>query len=47
LVITEDEIKRALAIIGEAVVELPHLQGQLEKSIIPPEEKNVKIGVDN
>ncbi|KAL6250610.1 ornithine aminotransferase [Rhinocladiella similis] len=47
LVITEDEIKRALAIIGQAVVELPHLQGQLEKDIIPPEEKNVKITVDN
>ncbi|KIW17479.1 ornithine aminotransferase [Exophiala spinifera] len=47
LVITEDEIKHALAIIGEAVVELPHLKGELEKNIIPPEEKNVKITVDN
>jgi ornithine--oxo-acid transaminase len=47
LVITEDEIKRALAIIGEAVVELPHLKGQKEKEVIPEGEKNVKITVDN
>ncbi len=45
LVITEEEIKRALTIIGEAVVEL--LKGQKEKEIIPEGEKNVKITVDN
>lgn len=47
LVITEEEIKRALTIIGEAVVELPHLKGQKEKEVIPEGEKNVEITVDN
>ena len=47
LVITEEEIKRAMTIIGEAVVELPHLKGQKEKEVIPEGEKNVKITVDN
>ncbi|KIW30192.1 ornithine aminotransferase [Cladophialophora immunda] len=47
LVITEEEIKRALAIIAEAVVELPNLKGEKEKQVLPEGEKNVHIGVDN
>ena len=47
LVITEEEIQRALAIIGEAAAELPTLKGQKEDEIIPSEEKNVTIKVDN
>ena len=47
LVISEDELKTALRIIGEAMDELPKLKGQKEREILPPEEKNVHIGVDN
>ncbi|KAG9789846.1 putative L-ornithine aminotransferase Car2, partial [Aureobasidium melanogenum] len=47
LVITEDEVKRALQIIGEAVSELPNLKGKKDEEIIPPEEKNVHIQVEN
>jgi ornithine--oxo-acid transaminase len=48
LVITEEEVEKALQIIGEAVVELPNLKGQAEKEVIPDEsEKNVHIQVDN
>lgn len=47
LVITEAEIKRALAIIAEAMRELPTLKGEKEDKVIPPPEKNVTIQVDN
>jgi ornithine--oxo-acid transaminase len=47
LVITEEEIKTALNIIKEALVELPKLAGDKEDEVIPPPEKKVKIGVDN
>lgn len=47
LVITEDEIKKALDIISQAVTELPNLKGQAEDKVIPPPEKKVKIGVEN
>ncbi|GES62389.1 ornithine aminotransferase [Aspergillus terreus] len=47
LVITEDEIKKALDIISQAVTELPSLKGQAEDKVIPPPEKKVKIGVEN
>ncbi|KKY20227.1 putative ornithine aminotransferase [Phaeomoniella chlamydospora] len=47
LVITEEEIKVALSIIEAATRELPTLKGQKEDAIIPPQEKNVHIGVDN
>lgn len=47
LVITEDEVKKALSIIDEAVKELPSLKGQKEDEVIPDDEKHVKIGVDN
>lgn len=47
LVITEEEIKTALDIIKEALVELPKLSGDREDEVIPPPEKKVKIGVEN
>lgn len=47
LVITEDEIQRALAIIGEAAAELPNLTGKRADEIIPADEKNVSIKVEN
>ncbi|CEJ55597.1 Ornithine aminotransferase [Penicillium brasilianum] len=47
LVITEEEIQKALAIINEAVNELPTLKGKAEAQVIPSEEKDVKIGIEN
>lgn len=47
LVITEEEIRKALSIMKEAVEELPTLKGGKEDKIIPAEEKNVHIQVDN
>lgn len=47
LVITEEQIESALAIIKEAMEELPNLKGEQEAKILPPGEKNVHIGVDN
>lgn len=47
LVITDDEVKKALSIIGEAVTELPSLKGGKEDEVIPDGEKNVTIKVDN
>ncbi|KAE8163670.1 pyridoxal phosphate-dependent transferase [Aspergillus tamarii] len=47
LVITDDEIKKSLEIIAEAVSELPTLKGAAEEQVIPPPEKKVKIGVEN
>ena len=47
LVITEEEIRTALRIIGAAIKELPTLKGQKEQEIIPPHEKNVAITVEN
>jgi ornithine--oxo-acid transaminase len=47
LVITEEEIKQALQIIGEACQDLPNLKGEKERQVIPEGEKNVHIGVDN
>lgn len=47
LVISEEQIQQALDIIHEAIKELPTLKGEKEKSVIPPGEKNVHIGVDN
>ena len=46
LVITEEEIKDALRIIGEAIEELPNLKGKAEDAIIPNSEKGVHIGLD-
>lgn len=47
LVITEEEIESALAMIKEAMEELPKLKGKREEEVLPPGEKNVHIGVDN
>jgi ornithine--oxo-acid transaminase len=47
LVITDEEIESALSIIKEAMEELPNLKGEKAESVIPPEEHNVHIGVDN
>lgn len=46
LVITEEQIQQALNIIDSAMKELPGLKGGKEDEVIPPEEKNVKIGVE-
>jgi ornithine--oxo-acid transaminase len=46
LIITEEEIHKALAIIDSAMKELPTLQGETEENVIPPQERNVKIHVD-
>ena len=46
LVITEDEIHKAIEIIGSAMKELPDLKGEREDAIIPPSEKNVRINLD-
>ncbi|KAI9845482.1 MAG: ornithine aminotransferase [Sclerophora amabilis] len=47
LVITEAEIRKALDIIKSAIEELPTLKGSKEDQVIPPDERNVSIGVDN
>jgi ornithine--oxo-acid transaminase len=47
LVITDEEIKKALGIMKEAMDELPTLKGEKEDKVIPSEEKNVHIQVDN
>ena len=47
LVITEEEIQKALDIIDSAMKELPSLKGKQEDKIIPASEKNVTVAVDN
>lgn len=47
LVITDEEVQKALSIIGEALKELPTLKGKKEDEIIPPAEKGVEIGIEN
>ncbi|CAF9905555.1 MAG: ornithine aminotransferase [Alectoria fallacina] len=47
LVITEEEIQRALKVIDDAMKELPSLKGTREDEVIPEPEKKVKITVDN
>jgi len=47
LVITEEEVQRALSIIGEACTELPTLKGAKEDAIIPPSAKNIAITIEN
>lgn len=47
LVITEQEIQNALDIIREAMEELPTLKGTKEADILPLQEKNVHVAVDN
>ncbi|KAL4759288.1 ornithine-oxo-acid transaminase [Aspergillus foveolatus] len=47
LVITEEEIAKALDIIKAAVAELPNLKGAAEDKVVPPPEKKVKITLEN
>ncbi|KAL9127473.1 MAG: hypothetical protein Q9217_003655 [Psora testacea] len=47
LVITEEEIHQALAIIDSAMKELPSLKGEMEDEVIPSPEKNITIKVEN
>ena len=47
LVITEEQIKKALSIMDSAMKELPGLKGTREDEVVPPKEKNVKIIVEN
>jgi hypothetical protein len=46
-VITDDEIKSALSIIGQTIEKLPTLKGAEEDSVIPPHEKKVRIVIQN
>lgn len=45
--ITEQEIRTALGIIKQSILELPRLKGAKEDRIIPLSEKKVKIGIEN
>ena len=47
LVITEEEVRRALEIIGKAVREQPELKGRKEDKVVPKGEKGVEIGLEN
>ena len=47
LIITKEEIQKALKIIDDAMKELPSLKGKREDEVIPEPEKNVRITVDN
>lgn len=47
LIITKEEIQRALQIIDDAMTELPSLKGKREDEVIPEPEKDVRITVDN
>ncbi|PYI03712.1 L-ornithine aminotransferase Car2 [Aspergillus sclerotiicarbonarius CBS 121057] len=47
LVITDDEVQKALDIIKEAVNELPTLTGAAENAVVPPPEKKVKVTLEN
>jgi ornithine--oxo-acid transaminase len=46
LVISEEQIRECLRIIGEGIVELPNLKGKAEDDVIPKSEKGVHIGLD-
>ncbi|KAK4964288.1 ornithine aminotransferase, partial [Elasticomyces elasticus] len=47
LVISEEEIEKALRIIKEAMDELPLLKGRKETEVLPEGERGVKIGIEN
>ncbi|KAL8823964.1 MAG: hypothetical protein Q9170_008282 [Blastenia crenularia] len=47
LVITEEEMWRAVSIIGIAMEELPGLKGKREEEVIPKEEKGVEVTLEN
>ena len=46
LVISEEQIRECLKIIGEAIIELPNLKGKKQDDVIPQSEKGVHIGLD-
>jgi ornithine--oxo-acid transaminase len=46
LVISEEQIRDALKIMAEAIIELPTLKEKAEDEIIPASEKGVHIGLD-
>jgi ornithine--oxo-acid transaminase len=47
LVITDEEIRKALSIIKESLEQLPGLKGRKAAEIIPSTEKGVRIAVEN
>ena len=47
LVITEEQIHKSLQIIDSAMKELSSLKGEKEDAVIPAEEKNTKINIEN
>ncbi|CZT40248.1 probable ornithine aminotransferase [Rhynchosporium secalis] len=47
LVISEEQIKQSLLIIGDSIRELPNLGGEKEDEVIPASEKGVHIGLDD
>ncbi|KAJ8064050.1 hypothetical protein OCU04_007890 [Sclerotinia nivalis] len=47
LVISEEDIQKSLSIIKEAIIELPNLKGEKENVVIPANEKNVHIPLEN
>lgn len=47
LVISEQQIRKALDIIAESCQELPKLHGKTAEHIVPPAEHNIHIGVEN
>lgn len=47
LVISEEDIQKSLSIIKEAIIELPNLKGEKEDAVIPANEKNVHIPLEN
>ena len=47
LVITKEEIQKALKIIDDAMKELPSLKGTKEDEVIPKPEKNVSVTIEN
>ena len=47
LIITEEQIEKALRIMDSAMKELPGLKGAREDKVVPPTEKNVQITVEN
>lgn len=47
LVISEQEIRDALNIIKEAMIELPDLTGEAEDHVIPKSDKGVHVGLEN
>ena len=47
LVISEEEIRRAVRIVGEAIRDLKGLKGKEEDKVVPPSEKGVEVRLEN